>query len=297
MAVRAGELKGRRVTPVGGGPSAPSGPPAGRDHQLGRSRARRAERLRSPSGASGSPPAWVRAVRSARAREPGDRRRSALRSWACSLLRPFAIGWCSRGRSRPAASRYSAGLVLPAHPRLIRVRADGVGRFGPCATGSSRPILGCVTPGRDVVPLRVGLTLAAVAILLLALAWGGDTRPWPDGVATTGRVVQVESRWSRDGGSALVAYRVRGTAYERWLPDVTEQGRVGAGDPYLLEYKTEDPTAARGVAANRDDSRFLPITYWSGLIAAFLAVAAVAARWLGRDQPGSPPTPAPRRSR
>lgn len=155
-----------------------------------------------------------------------------------------------------------------------------------------------VTRQGVVVPLRVGLGFAAVAILLLAMASTSDTRPWPNGVTTTGRVLYVQSPWSTKGGSARVTYRVDGADLERWLPDFAEQGRVAVGDPYLLEYRTDDPTEARGVAANRDDAELQPIVAWSGVTASVLAVAAVLMHYLGpKRPPSSSDPPAPRRSR
>ena len=155
-----------------------------------------------------------------------------------------------------------------------------------------------MTRGGAVVPLRFGLGLVLIATLLLAMASFGDTGPWPDGATTTGQVTYVQDRWSSRGGSARVTYEVDGIRYERWLPDFDEQGRVQVGDPYLLEYKTGDPTQARGVAANRDDIVFGEAAFWSGLAAAFLAVGVVVLHLAWREPPDDPSDgPAPRRAR
>lgn len=156
-----------------------------------------------------------------------------------------------------------------------------------------------VIPRRAVLPFRIGLGLAAIAIVLLAIAWSGGTGPWPDGVTTTGRVAYVQDRWSPKGGSARVTYQVDGTVFERWLPDSADQGRVTVGDPYVLEYRAGDPTEARGVAANHDDIEFQQLAAWLGVAAAILAVAAaVVTHRLWRQQPTGPPdAPGPRRSR
>lgn len=97
-----------------------------------------------------------------------------------------------------------------------------------------------------VIPLRFGVVLAAVAVLLLGIAKTGDTGSWPDGQTIQGRVVYVQNRWSKNSGSARVTYVVDGVVYERWLPDFGEQGPVKVGDPYLLEYRAADPSEARG---------------------------------------------------
>lgn len=173
-------------------------------------------------------------------------------------------------------------LPPPVVPRIGLVPADTAG----------------MTCGPAVVPLRFGLGLAVVATFLLTMSIG-DTGPWLDGVTTVGRVVYVQDRWSsKGGGSARVAYEVDGARFERWLPGFSEQGQVKVGDSYLLEYRTGDPTRARGVAANRDDARFEPIARGSGLAAAILAVAAVVTHFMWRQRPDdSTNGPAPQRAR
>lgn len=136
-----------------------------------------------------------------------------------------------------------------------------------------------------VLRLRIGLGLAVVAAILLAMSWGGDTGRWQDGATTEGRVVYVQDRWSPQGGSARVTYEVNGVRYERWLPDFDEQGHVDVGDTYLLEYRTGDPDTARGVAANEDDVLLEPVTRALGLLAAVLAVAAVILHFTWRERP------------
>lgn len=131
-----------------------------------------------------------------------------------------------------------------------------------------------------MVPLRVGLGLAAIAVFLIGLTLFNNTKPWPDGVTTTGRVVYVQERWVKSGGSARVAYEVGGARFERWLPDFADQGPVAVGDPYLLEYRGEDPLEARGVAANQDDAELRSVTYWSAIAAGVLALMAVLLHWL-----------------
>lgn len=140
-----------------------------------------------------------------------------------------------------------------------------------------------------VVPLRFGAGLVAIAALMLAMSWGGDTGTWPDGATTEGQVVYVQSRWSAKGGSARVVYEANGVRYERWLPDFDEQGHVGVGDKYLLEYRTGDPDTARGVAANQDDARLEPVTRALGLLAAVLAVAAMVTHFMWRERPKNSP--------
>lgn len=149
-----------------------------------------------------------------------------------------------------------------------------------------------------MVPLRVALGLTAIAVFLLSLTLSNNTEPWPDGVTTTGRVVYVQERWLKSGGSARVSYEVGEARFERWLPDFADQGPVEVGDPYLLEYRAEDPLEARGVAANRDDAEFRRVTSWSAMAAGILALVAVLLHWLWRDQPtSSSRAPQPRRSR
>ncbi len=143
-----------------------------------------------------------------------------------------------------------------------------------------------------MVPLRLVIGLVCAALVLLAFSLASDTDPWPDGVATTGRVVSIQDRWSKSGGSALIWYEVDGTSYERWLPDVADHGRLSAGDPYLLEYRADDPTDARGVAANRDDVVFARHARWAGIVV--LAVAVLLVRLLWREEP---PRSSPRRER
>ena len=142
---------------------------------------------------------------------------------------------------------------------------------------------------------RVVLVLAVAAVGLIAFSVFADTGPWPDGMTTPGRVVSVQDRWLKSGGSASVSYEVDGVPYERWFPDVAEHGRVAVGDEYLLEYRAGDPLNARGMVANRDDWALATPAMWAGVGMAILAAGAVIIRLFWRQQPE--PEPKPRRAR